>query len=427
MGILWTLLAIGAGLLASAGVAHVFVWRPARKLAEAMRRAEEGDFLVRAEVSGSGAIARLAVAFNRMLARLTEMKAEEIDTHRDLARAQAELQLKQALETRVRDLTLLYEMGGHLTSTLELPELLARITRLVAERLHLPQFSVMLAGPDESLEVKSAYPPDLGTEGVTFGPGQGVCGMAARERKRIYVPDIGAADSAYVIGSGGRREQGSLLSVPMKHKGTLLGVLNFQRPTSNAFTPEEIELLSAVAELAALAVSNARLHEETVALSITDPLTGAPNRRYLFQRLENEVARANRFGTQLSILMVDIDHFKQLNDANGHRAGDEVLRRVSDILRANVRKVDLVARYGGEEFLVVLPQVTKAEAIEVAEKLRRGIEETSFEFGRTQPLGMITISVGAANLPTDATVQDNLVDCADPALYACKRAGRNKA
>jgi diguanylate cyclase (GGDEF)-like protein len=92
-----------------------------------------------------------------------------------------------------------------------------------------------------------------------------------------------------------------------------------------------------------------------------------------------------------------------------------------------VRKVDLMARYGGEEFLVLLPQVTKAEAIEVAEKLRRTVGETSFEYGRSQPTGRITISVGAANLPTDATAQDALVDCADAALYACKRAGRDKA
>jgi diguanylate cyclase (GGDEF)-like protein len=426
--VFWVCLSVGAVLVVGGtAVLQLFLWRPLRRLSEAMKRAEEGDFLVRAELRGPAEVSELARAFNRMLARLTEMKVEEIDTQRDLVRAQAEISLKTTLENRIRELTLLYEMAGQLTSTLELPELLTRITRLVAERLHIPQFSVMLAGPDLSLEVKSAYPPGLGTEGIAFARGEGVCGKAAVERTRVYVPDITAPSSIYRMRSGGEKETGSLLCVPMTHIGKLLGVLNFQRPEPSAFSLEEIELLTAVAELASLAVSNARLHEETVALSITDPLTGAPNRRHLFQRLEVEVARANRFGTQLSILMVDIDHFKQLNDANGHRAGDDVLRRVADLLRLSVRKVDLVARYGGEEFLIILPQVTKAEAIEVAEKLRQSIEDTPFEYGPSQPLGKVTISVGAANLPSDATQQDQLVDCADSALYAAKRAGRNKA
>jgi nitrate/nitrite-specific signal transduction histidine kinase len=289
-----------AGLMVALAVAslllHFYVWRPLRRLAMAMKRAEEGDFLVRADVAGPSELSELATAFNRMLARLTEMKVEEIDTHRDLARAQEELSLKEQLEKRVRELTLLYEVGGHLTSTLELPELFSRITHLVAERLGIPQFSIMLSGADGRLDVKSAYPPGLGTEGVSFALGEGACGNAALSRARIYVPDIGAESSEFLSRSSGERENGSLVCVPMKHQRQILGVLNFQRPIPNAFQPPEIELLTAVAELAALAVSNARLHEETVALSITDPLTQAPNRRHLFQRLEMEVARANRFG-----------------------------------------------------------------------------------------------------------------------------------
>jgi diguanylate cyclase (GGDEF)-like protein len=124
---------------------------------------------------------------------------------------------------------------------------------------------------------------------------------------------------------------------------------------------------------------------------------------------------------------VDIDHFKQLNDAHGHRAGDEVLQRVAALIHGNVRKVDLLARYGGEEFMVLLPQVTKDEALVAAEKLRRLVAETPDEYGPGQPLGHVSISVGVANLPVDAAEQEALVDCADSALYAAKRAGRDKA
>ncbi|HEX8539156.1 MAG TPA: GGDEF domain-containing protein, partial [Cystobacter sp.] len=173
------------------------------------------------------------------------------------------------------------------------------------------------------------------------------------------------------------------------------------------------------------AVKNALLHTEAVRLTLTDPLTGVPNRRHLFSRLELEVARAQRFGTHVSILMVDIDHFKKLNDAAGHRAGDDALRKVCDVLRARVRKVDTLARYGGEEFMLVLSNVSKKDAHEVAEKLRRAVVEAPQLAAPTQPGGHITVSIGVATLPTDAAVQDNLVDCADAALYASKRGGRN--
>jgi diguanylate cyclase (GGDEF)-like protein len=162
-------------------------------------------------------------------------------------------------------------------------------------------------------------------------------------------------------------------------------------------------------------------------LSITDPLTGVPNRRYLFQQLEAELARAARFDTPLSMLMIDIDHFKHLNDSAGHSAGDDVLRQVCVRLKATLRKVDTLARYGGEEFVVLLPQVPREEALEVAEKLRKSICDTPLEHGKTQPGGRVTISIGVASLPHDAKDQTRLVDSADAALYASKRGGRNKA
>src|SRR5262249_32276811 len=359
------------------------------------------------------------------------MQAEEIDTHRDLAAANEQLKLKQAfeaanaqLENRLNELSLLYEVARSFTSTLELPELLGRISALVAERLEIPQFSIMLVNPEGKLEVKIAYPPAQGTEGVTFRIDEGACGKAAQTRAAVYIPDVSIDRSTFVARSGGP-ERGALLCVPMIHHEEGLGVLNFQRPENDNFSSEEIELLTAIADQAALAVKNARLHEETVALAITDPLTGIPNRRHLFSRLDMEIARANRFGNQLSVLMVDIDHFKSFNDAAGHRAGDGVLRQVAALMKGMIRKVDTIGRYGGEEFLLILPQVTKVGAIDAAENRRRAIAANPFEPARSA--SKITVSVGIANLPVDATVQEKLVDCADAALYASKRAGRNQA
>jgi diguanylate cyclase (GGDEF)-like protein len=207
------------------------------------------------------------------------------------------------------------------------------------------------------------------------------------------------------------------------HQGRLLGVLNLQRSAPEAFAAEEVELLAAVADQAAMAIQNARLHAETVALSITDALTGLANRRHLFRQLEQEVARAARFRTQVSVVMLDLDHFKHLNDASGHLAGDAVLRQVAEVLRGQVRRVDVVARYGGEEFCLVLPQVGKTDAVEVAEKLRRSIAEQAFG---AWPAGHITASAGVAHLPGDATTLEGLLEAADAALYASKHRGRNR-
>jgi diguanylate cyclase (GGDEF)-like protein len=408
-----------------------FIDRPLRRLTRAMQRAEEGDFLVRAEVRSGDEIGALSSAFNRMLARLTAMKAEEIDTQRDLERAQAQLSLKVALEQtnaklqrRIAEQALLFDVARSLTSTLELPELFGRITRLIGERVGVPEFSIMLLR-EGGLELVSAWPATAGTEGLRFEVGVGACGRAARTQHAVYVPDI-QADQEIVERRAGQKEMsGSLLAVPMIHNGTVLGVINFDRPEVNAFGAEEIELLSAVADLAAIATQNAILHERTVALSITDPLTGAANRRHLFARLEVEVERALRYGTPLSVLMIDIDHFKHLNDVQGHRAGDRVLRTVCDLMASVTRKVDTLARYGGEEFLVILPQASRGEALEAAEKLRKTVAEAPLEEGHSQPLGHVSISIGVATLPRDSDTLDELIDCADSALYASKRGGRD--
>ena len=422
-----------AALILSGAALYIerLVMRPLRRLNGTMRQASDGDFLARAEgADRPDELGQMAVSVNQLLARLTTIQADEVDVQRDLAEAQEQLKLQQAFEeanallaTRLNELSLLYEVARSFTSTLELPELLARISAHVADRLSIPRFSIMLVNPDGTLEVKTAHPPGRGTEGIRFRSDEGACGRAAQTQAAVYIADVQASDDVFVVRPGSECESGSLLCVPMILQREVLGVLNFQRPSTEAFASEEIEVLTAIADQAALAVKNARLHEETVALATTDPLTGIPNRRHLFAQLDMEIARANRFGTQLSVIMFDIDHFKSFNDEAGHPAGDLVLRQVSAVMKSIIRKVDTIGRYGGEEFLLILPQVTKVEAVEVAEKLRRAVASASLEVPRNSG---ITVSGGIANLPVDATAWERLVDCADAALYAAKRSGRNQ-
>jgi diguanylate cyclase (GGDEF)-like protein len=166
---------------------------------------------------------------------------------------------------------------------------------------------------------------------------------------------------------------------------------------------------------------NARLSE----LAVTDGLTGLYNHRYLRERLSLEMERSNRTGLPLSVLMIDVDHFKVYNDRHGHLAGDNALRGVSKILQHGRRANDVVARYGGEEFAIILLDVGKAAAKEVAERICAHISEFPFEFGATQPSGKLTISVGVASFPDDGADPAIVLAAADRALFAAKNGGRN--
>jgi diguanylate cyclase (GGDEF)-like protein len=178
----------------------------------------------------------------------------------------------------------------------------------------------------------------------------------------------------------------------------------------------------------ALSDSNVRLKrisQELRAQSITDPLTGIPNRRLLDDQLARELAQAIRYGTPLALVMVDIDHFKTLNDRYGHRVGDDVLRRVAGVLDQQKRAGDFVARYGGEEFVAILPHTNRSQAAAWAERVRRAIGEARV----TAPDGGLagaTASFGVAELDPDAPEADRLVEAADAALYEAKRAGRDR-
>jgi two-component system, cell cycle response regulator len=183
------------------------------------------------------------------------------------------------------------------------------------------------------------------------------------------------------------------------------------------------ELESKIAERTSeLAEANARLAQ----LAVTDGLTGLYNHRHFHERLALEVERSGRTGLPLSVLMIDVDHFKHYNDNNGHPAGDEVLRQIAHLMSDGRRANDVCARYGGEEFAVVLVDTPKLTAAQVAERLRERIAEFPFAHGETQPGGRVSISVGVASLPDDARDAERLVRRADAALYRAKRAGRNR-
>lgn len=161
-------------------------------------------------------------------------------------------------------------------------------------------------------------------------------------------------------------------------------------------------------------------------LACRDGLTGIFNHRYFQDSLEAELNRAGRHAGNFSLVFLDVDHFKQYNDKNGHQQGDKVLRKLAQILAKSIRKPDILARYGGEEFVIILPETPKASARIYGEKVRRGVEKYPFPGKETQPGGNLTISIGISTFPEDGRDRYSLIEYADQALYQAKKGGRNR-
>ncbi|MGD9488470.1 MAG: diguanylate cyclase [Calditrichaceae bacterium] len=214
---------------------------------------------------------------------------------------------------------------------------------------------------------------------------------------------------------------------PIIVKNSLEGLICLgPRVKKQNYEERELQQISILSNMISVAVTNAALYNEVEQLSYTDGMTDLHNFRYFELRLKEEVVRHNRTKTGLSLLILDVDFFKNYNDTLGHQAGDEVLRKLGHILKETVRENDIVARYGGEEFAVILPAVDRDGASVLAERLRERIESAAFEHEEVQPNGNITVSIGVASLMEDSVDYKSLINQSDTALYYAKRNGRNQ-
>lgn len=419
-----------------------FLDQPMTYFKRVMARAGEGNFLMRADIESDDEFGLLGQHFNQMLSKVTELHANQLETEFDLVAANEELKYKQVLEKKnriiqdtnknlqalVKDLALLYEIGQDVNSVVELEELYRVITELFESRLRLREFAILII--DESrqfMNVKSSFGfanSDL-IHDMTFRMGEGISGEVAQEGRMIYVRDT-QRDHRFLHYRGELKEQGSFLSIPLIYKKDVLGVINFGRAGVDSFTKDEVRLFVLIANQIALAIENAKLYTMTRELSIRDELTGIYNRRHFQHSLKMEWKRAIRFRRPLSLLMVDVDYFKNYNDTFGHLQGDIVLKRLAALMQRNLREVDMVARFGGEEFVVLLPDTDRSGAMAVGEKLRHLVEREQYVDESTQVVTPVTISIGISAYPDDVREMDDLIDHADVALYKAKDSGRNR-
>jgi diguanylate cyclase (GGDEF)-like protein len=217
------------------------------------------------------------------------------------------------------------------------------------------------------------------------------------------------------------------LCTPLAALGETLGFVYLACPTKAIadFAYNRNSLIDEMVELASMAIAGLNLRTKLESESIRDPLTGLFNRRFMEVALERELHRAKRRNATLAVLMLDVDHFKLLNDSFGHDAGDAVLREVTECLKQSVRTEDVICRYGGEEFVVILPEIDKSLALERANRIRVAISGLNVQF-KGQSVRKISISVGLAMYPDHGNNGDDLIRLADMALYAAKHAGRNQ-
>jgi len=315
----------------------------------------------------------------------------------------------------------LFEIGKLIGSDLDPGILLSRIAELVCQLVDAKACSIMLLDASRKrLLAKAAY--GLRTERMntlSFARGEGVAGWVVERGEPALIPDV-TKDPRFVVLPANQTPIASMLCVPLLARGERVGVVTATSERVGAFDDNHLELVRFIATTIALDIENVRLHR----VAVTDPLTGAYNREFLVQRLPQEIEAAVDRDRALSVAMVDVDHFKAVNDQYGHGVGDAVLAEVARRLRSAIRTGDLLVRYGGEEFLVVLPKADAGRAWEVGERMRQRVCERSFEVGDGLAL-ILRISVGIAQWRVGEPTVD-LIERADDALYGAKQRGRNR-
>src|SRR4030095_4226386 len=430
------------GILTIILTTNHFIQRPVDRLVHAISQAEGGDLTARAQVKGFDEIGELTAKLNEMLRKISELDSRKLKADRELIQAQEERNRQQVLEESaaliertnqklersVKDLSVLHRVSQMISSALVQDELYDVLVEAVVKKLGFQEFALLVYEQERKrLEVKVAYgfKDNQKIKGLSFALGEGISGRVAESKEPVYILDT-SRDPAYLHYKGEKMEEGSFLSLPLVSHNRIVAVMNFSRPGTDSFSSMDIQLLTSLGSQVAGAMENARLYGKMKELSVTDELTHVFNRRHFQTMLQMEWKRAKRFARSISMIMIDVDYFKRYNDQHGHVEGDRVLQEIARIFSENVREVDTVARYGGEEFAVLLTHTTSAEAAHVAEKLRKLVEEHSFKYEKNMPEGQVTISLGVANFPDDASHMEDLLNHADIALYQAKSEGRNR-
>ncbi len=354
------------------------------------------------------------------------LQADDVQTLQTLANQVATSLQKARLYARTQEhlqvMTTLQSISHAVASSLELDEILSNVIRLLKDSFGYTYISIYLLEQDVLyLGTELGYPDNMLIHEIPITTG--VIGRTARSKETQFVPNV-SSDPDFIRAS---YEVKSEIAVPLLKDDKVLGVLNVEAKKDVPLDENDVNLLNALAGSVAVAIDNAHLHAEVKLMALTDVVSGLANRRAFDEILETEIARANRYNQFISLIIIDLDSFKEYNDKWGHPAGDVRLREIADLLRDNVREPDMAARYGGEEFAIILPNTSKIGALKLAERLRQSAQENAPDMNDyDSAISGYTISLGVATFPDDATSLEELLLMADNAELTAKRLGKNQ-
>ena len=336
--------------------------------------------------------------------------------------------IKELLERRDGELLALMEIGKALTSRLDPQEILSVIMEKVSELLRPQVWSLLLVDENtEELVFEIAVSPAAERlKGVRLQRGEGIAGWVALNGEPLLIPDV-QQDERFnaVTGHSAHFSTRSVACVPIKSRCRLLGVIQIVNSLDQGFFTEgDLRILATIADYAAIAIENSRMFAQIRELVITDELTGLYNSRHFHEIVEYEIERARRYATELSLVFIDLDYFKKVNDSYGHLVGSRLLTEFGSLVAEHIRKVDMAARYGGDEFVIILPNTPKQGAYAMVSHLRRRLNDHRFLTDSGLHIA-ITASFGIATFPVDAQTKLDLIRVADKAMYEVKQSTRD--
>lgn len=326
------------------------------------------------------------------------------------------------------EVAVFHELGKALTSSLQLDQVLRTIMEKIDEFLHPDTWSLLLVD-EAKQELYFELAIGKGAQAlkeVRIKMGQGIAGWVAQQGQAVIVPDVSQDTRFFAkVDEKTKMETRSIVAVPVRFRDHCLGVIELVNCVgADGFHQRDLALLEALADFAAIALENARHVQRIHELTITDDCTSLYNARHLNFMLETEVYRSHRYGYEFSILFIDLDFFKKVNDTHGHLMGSKLLGEIGEMIKSHCRLIDFAFRYGGDEFVVLLPQTSKENACRVARRLHRMIREGTWL--ESEGISVrITASVGVATYPTDSQTKVDLLHMADEAMYVVKNSTRD--
>ena len=326
-----------------------------------------------------------------------------------------------------QELAIFHDVAKALTSSLDLDSILQTIMEKMAEYFRPDTWSLLMIDHERD-EMYFAIAVGTAAEAlknVRLKVGEGVAGYVAQHGERVIVPDV-YSDPRFAkrIDEMTRWQTRSVVCFPLRSGSRVLGVIQLVNVDMDHFGDKEIYFLQSLCDYAAIAIENARAVEKIQELTITDDCTGLFNARHLYKTLETEVYRSARFGYEFTVLFIDLDHFKYVNDTHGHLIGSKLLAEVGYLVKAHLRLIDYAFRYGGDEFVVLLPQTGKDAGLVVAKRLRDNLRAGLF--CRDEGLNLnVRASIGLATYPQDAKTPHDIIRQADEMMYLVKNTTRD--